>query len=150
MEEHNVSLFQLRVPSADHSSNGVRPRPEGGQQRGIPVQEAPTSHPHRSVCRYEWNVYPMFTPRSLLVNRGNIEISSKFVSLRSENNSFLNVRNRFCRNRGKSLRQCVLAKNPLKRAGSLLVTRALRQNHCYLMESYYTVYRDSVIVNLTF
>jgi hypothetical protein len=53
MEVHDVSLLQLRVPSADHSSNGVRPRPEGGQQRGIPVQEAPTSHPHRLVCRNE-------------------------------------------------------------------------------------------------
>ncbi len=32
-------------------------------------------------------------------------ISPKFVSLRPENNSFLNVRNRFCFNRGKSLKQ---------------------------------------------
>ncbi len=32
-------------------------------------------------------------------------ISPKFVSLRPENNSFLYVRNRFCLDRGKSLRQ---------------------------------------------
>jgi hypothetical protein len=32
--------------------------------------------------------------------------SLKFVSLRQENNSFLKIRNRFCLNRGKSLRQC--------------------------------------------
>jgi hypothetical protein len=64
-------------------------------------------------------------PNLSKVSEGN---SPKIVSLRPEHNLFLNVRNRFCLNRGKSLKQCeeicetcILTKNPQRRAGSLKI-----------------------------
>jgi hypothetical protein len=61
--------------------------------------------------------------------------SPKFVSLRPENSSFLNVRNRCFLKQRNSLRQCeeicetVLAKNPQKCADSLQVTGASQINN---------------------
>jgi hypothetical protein len=55
------------------------------------------------VWRSNIRKIPHLIPTSFISQQ--LDNSSKFVSLRPENNSLLNVRNRFCFNRGKSLKQ---------------------------------------------